>query len=36
MSQNLPVDNFEWIEDDSQFNEDFIKTATKKVIKDIF
>ena len=25
MLQNLPVNNFEWIEDTSQFNEDFIK-----------
>ena len=25
MSQKLPVNNFEWIEDSSQFNEDFIK-----------
>ena len=25
MSQNLPVNNFEWIEDTSQFNEDSIK-----------
>ena len=25
MPQKLPVNNFEWIEDISQFNEDFIK-----------
>ena len=25
MSQKLPVNNFQWIEDTSQFNEDFIK-----------
>ena len=25
MSQKFPVNNFEWIEDSSQFNEDFIK-----------
>ena len=25
MSQKLPVNNFEWIEDTSQFNEDFKK-----------
>ena len=25
MSQKLPVNNFEWIKDNSQFNEDFIK-----------
>ena len=36
ISQNLPVNNFEWIEDPSQFNEDFIKTITMKVMKDIF
>ena len=36
MPQKLPVNNFEWIEDTSQFNEDFIKTITKKVTKDIF
>ena len=24
-AQNLPVNNFEWIKDTSQFNEDFIK-----------
>ena len=26
MSQKLPVDNFEWIEDTFQFNEDVIKS----------
>ena len=26
ISQNLPVNNFEWIKDTSQFNEDFIKS----------
>ena len=25
MSQKLPVNNFEWIEDTSQFNKNFIK-----------
>ena len=25
MSQKLPVNNFEWIKDTSQFNEDFVK-----------
>ena len=25
MSQKLPVNNFEWIKDTSQFNEDFMK-----------
>ena len=26
MSQELPLNNFEWIEDTSQFNQDSIKT----------
>ena len=29
MSQKLPVNNFEWIEETSQFNEDFIKNYNK-------
>ena len=33
---NLPVSNFEWIVETSQFNEDFIKTIMKKVMKNIF
>ena len=36
MLQKLPVNNFEWIEDTSQVNEDFIKTIMKKVMNDIF
>ena len=36
MSQNLPVNNLEWIEDFSKLNEDFIKNIMKKVMKDIF
>ena len=28
MSQKLPVNNFEWIKDTSQFNEDFIKSES--------
>ena len=36
MSQKLPVNNFEWIKDTSQFNKDFIKNYNEKVIKDIF
>ena len=35
MSQKLTVNNFEWIEDTSQFNEDFMKNYMKKVMKDI-
>ena len=36
MSQKLPVNNFEWIEDTSQFNEDFIKNYNKKSTKGYF
>ena len=42
MSQKLPVNNFEWIENTSQYNEDFIKgywrkkDFMKKAMKDIF
>ena len=30
ISQNLPINNFEWIEDTSQFNEDVIKNYNKE------
>ena len=30
MSQKLPVNNFEWIEETSQFNEDFIKNYSEE------
>ena len=30
MSQKLPVNNFEWIKDPSQFNEDFIKNESNE------
>ena len=30
MSQKLPVNNFEWIEDTSQFNEDFTKNDNEE------
>ena len=30
MSQKLPVNNFEWIEDTPKFNEDFIKNYIKE------
>ena len=30
MSQKLPVNNFEWIKDDSQFNEDFIENCSEE------
>ena len=37
MSQQLPVNNFEWIRDTSQINEDFIKkTIMKKLMNDTF
>ena len=36
MLQKLPLNNFEWIKDTSQFNEDFIKIIMKKVMKAIF
>ena len=36
MSKKLPVNNFEWIKETSQFNKDFIKIYKKKVMKDIF
>ena len=35
MLQDIPLNNFEWIEDTYQFCEDFIKTMMKKVVKDI-
>ena len=30
MLQKLPVSNFEWIKDNSQFNEDFIKNYNEE------
>ena len=30
MSQKFPLNNFEWIKDTSQFNEDFIKSYTEE------
>ena len=36
MSQKLPVNNFEWIEDTSQFNEDFIKNYNEECNKGSF
>ena len=30
MSQKLPLNNFEWIKDTSQFNEDFIKSYNEQ------
>ena len=31
ISQKLPVNNFEWIKDTSQFNEDFIKNHNEEI-----
>ena len=36
MVQKLPVNNFEWIEDNSQFNEDFIKNYDEESDKIYF
>ena len=36
MLQKLPVKNFEWIEDTSQFNKNFIKNDNEKGMKEIF
>ena len=30
MSQNIPVNNFKWVKDTSEFNEDFIKNYNEK------
>ena len=36
LSQKLPVNKFEWIEDTSQLSEDFTNNYIKKVMEDIF
>ena len=36
MSLRLPLGDFKWIEETSQFNEDFIKRYDGNVMKDIF
>ena len=36
MSQKLPVNNFEWIKDNPQFNEDFIKNYNEESDKGYF
>ena len=36
MSQKVPVNNFKWIEDTSQFNADFIKNYNKESGKGYF
>ena len=36
LSQKLPVNNFEWIEDASQFNKDFVKSYNKESDERLF
>ena len=36
MLQKLPVNNFEWIKDTPQFNEDFMKNYNEERDKDTF
>ena len=36
MSQKLPVNNFEWIKDTSQFNEDFMKSYNEESYEGYF
>ena len=36
MSQKLPVNGFKWVKNVSKFNEDFVKTMMKMVVRDIF
>ena len=36
MSQKVPVNNFKWIENTSQFNADFIKSYNKESDKGYF
>ena len=36
MSQKSPVNSFEWIEDTSQFNEDYIKKYNEEIDKRYF
>ena len=36
MTQKRPLNKFEWIEDTSQFNEDFIENYKEKIDKDVF
>ena len=36
MSQKLPINNFEWIKDTSQFNEDFIKNYNEESAEGYF
>ena len=36
MSQKLPVNNFEWIKNTSQFNEDFLKNYNEESVEGYF
>ena len=36
MSQKLPLNGFKWVKNVSKFNEDFVKTMMKMVVRDIF
>ena len=36
MSHKLPVNDFEWTKDTSQFNEDFIKTYNEEIDEGYF
>ena len=36
MSQRLPVNKFEWIEDTSPFNKDFIKNHNEEIDEEYF
>ena len=36
MSQKLPVNNFEWIKNTSQFNEDFLKIYNEESDEECF
>ena len=36
MLENLPVNRFEWIEDTSQFNEDFMKNYNEEIDEGYF
>ena len=36
MSQKLPVNNFDWIKETSQFHEDFIKNYKEEITEEYF
>ena len=35
MSQKPPISNFVWIQDNSQFNEDFVKSYNEEIEADV-